>query len=309
MPKTEYSCKVCGESFASERSLHAHLKKHSLTMADYYTKYYPRNNLLTGDPLPFKTKQDYFSKDFSTRSQLLKWCEQSVDDQVEQYILKLLKNRVEQKDLKFGPGHLELKINSLPTIDIYQKHFGSYTEACEKVGVKPMFSKRLPESFLKEVSSDIEIFVDTREQKPLTFDKSSSLKLEFGDYAVGGEYYNYTYVDRKSEQDFKSTLSKNNLERFREELKRARDFDSYLFVVTESDLSKIAKNNHWGAHRSNLKYIYHNMRVLSHEFAGNCQFIFTGSRAHSQDIIPKILVNGKDVWDVDLQYYIDEEVI
>ena len=278
-------------------------------MADYYTKYYPRNNLLTGDPLPFKTKQDYFSKDFSTRSQLLKWCEQSVDNQVKQYILKLLQNRVEQKDLKFGPGHLELKINSLPTIDIYQKHFGSYTEACEKVGVKPMFSKRLPESFLKEVSSDIEIFVDTREQKPLTFDKSSSLKLEFGDYAVGGEYYNYTYVDRKSEQDFKSTLSKNILERFREELKRARDFDSYLFVVTESDLSKIAKNNHWGAHRSNLKYIYHNMRVLSHEFAGNCQFIFTGSRAHSQDIIPKILVNGKDVWDVDLQYYIDEEVI
>jgi hypothetical protein len=51
------------------------------------------------------------------------------------------------------------------------------------------------------------------------------------------------------------------------------------------------------------------MRVLSHEFAGNCQFIFTGSRAHSQDIIPKILVNGKDVWDVDLQYYIDEGVI
>ena len=309
MPTTEYSCRVCGESFASERSLHAHLKKHSLTMADYYTKYYPRNNLLTGDPLPFKTKQEYFSKDFSTRSQLLKWCEQSAGDKVEQYILKLLKNRVEQKDLKFGPGHLELKINSLPTIDIYQKHFGSYTEACEKAEVKPMFSKRLPESFLEEVSSDIEIFVDTREQKPLTFDKSSSLKLEFGDYAVGGEYYNYTYVDRKSEQDFKSTLSKNNLERFREELKRARDFDSYLFVVTESDLSKIAKNNHWGAHKSNLKYIYHNMRVLSHEFAGNCQFIFTGSRAHSQDIIPKILVNGKDVWDVDLQYYIDEGVI
>lgn len=309
MSQTEYICKVCGESFSVERSLHAHLKKHSLTMAEYYTKYYPRNNLLTGDPLPFKTKQEYFSKDFSTRSQLLKWCAQSSDDDVKKYILELLKSRIGEKDLKFGPGHLELKINSLPTIDIYQKHFGSYTEACEKAEVKPMFSKRLPESFLEDVSSDIEIFIDTREQKPLTFEKSSSLKLEFGDYAVGGDYYNYTYVDRKSEQDFKSTLSKNNLERFREELKRARDFDSYLFVVTESDLAKIAKNNHWGAHKSNLKYIYHNMRVLSHEFAGTCQFIFTGSRANSENIIPKILVNGKDVWDVDLQYYIDEGVI
>ena len=309
MSSTKYVCKVCGESFVSERSLHAHLKKHSLTMAEYYTKYYPRKNLLTGDPLPFKTKQDYFSKDFSTRSQLLKWCEKSDKKEVKEYILKLLKNRVSQKDLKFGPGHLELKINSLPTIDIYQKHFNSYTEACSEVDVKPMFSKRLPESFLENVNDDIEIFIDTREQRPLVFKNSSSLKLEFGDYAVGGEYYNYTYVDRKSEQDFKSTLSKNNLERFREELKRARDFDSYLFVVTESDLAKIAKNNNWGPHKSNLKYIYHNMRVLSHEFAGNCQFIFTGSRARSENIIPKILVSGKDVWDVDLQYYIDEGVI
>ena len=51
------------------------------------------------------------------------------------------------------------------------------------------------------------------------------------------------------------------------------------------------------------------MRMLNHEFAGTCQFIFTGSRAHSEDIIPKILVNGKNIWDVDLQYYIDQGVI
>ena len=59
-----YKCKECGQEFKSERSLHAHLKKHGLTMGEYYTKHFPRYNLLTKDPLPFKNKADYFSKDF-----------------------------------------------------------------------------------------------------------------------------------------------------------------------------------------------------------------------------------------------------
>ena len=34
------------------------------------------------------------------------------------------------------------------------------------------------------------------------------MKLDFGDYTCGGNYYDYTYVDRKSEQDLKGTLSR-----------------------------------------------------------------------------------------------------
>ena len=278
-------------------------------MAEYYTKYYPRKNLLTGDPLPFKKKDEYFGKDFSTRAQLLKWCKKEDKSAVSDYILQSLRRRVKDKKLICGPGHLELRINSMPTIEVYQENLGSYTEACKLAGVEPMFGSKLPGNFLKEECSDLKIFIDTREQQPLEFKNSESLKLEFGDYAVGGDDYNYTYVDRKSEQDFKSTLSKNNLERFRNELQRAKDFDSYLFVVTESSIDKIAKNNNWGAHKSNLKYIYHNMRILNHEFAGTCQFIFTGSRQRSEELIPKILKLGKQLWNVDMQYYIDKEVI
>jgi hypothetical protein len=60
---------------------------------------------------------------------------------------------------------------------------------------------------------------------------------------------------------------------------------------------------------SNMKYIYHNMRVLAHEFAGSCQFIFTGSREESERLIPKILTLGRKLWNVDLQYYIDNKKI
>jgi len=240
---------------------------------------------------------------------LLDWCEFNQDTQVKEYILDLLKRRVDRKKLQYGPSHVELKTSDMPTVDLYQKHFGSYSKACELVGVKPLFGSRLPDEWQNDVPDDLRIFVDTREQQPLNFANSESLKLDFGDYAVGQEHYDYTYVDRKSETDFKSTLSKNSLERFRAELQRTKDFDSYLFIVTETDMSTMEKRNRWSPHTSNMKYIYHNMRVLAHDFAGSCQFVFTGSREQSEQLIPKILTLGKKLWNVDLQYYISNQLI
>ena len=150
------------------------------------------------------------------------------------------------------------------------------------------------------------IFIDTREQKPLSFPRSQALKLDFGDYTVGGDDYNYTYVDRKSEADFKSTFGMG-FKRFCAEMDRVRQFESYLYIVTESDLGTIAKNNNFGAHKSNLQYIYHNMRKLLREYAGHCQFLFTGNRAKSEEIIPKLLYFGKDLWKCDIQYYVDKD--
>jgi hypothetical protein len=286
--------------------MHIHLKKHKLDLATYYTTYYPRKNLLTGDPLPFKNKDDYFSRDFSTRGQLTKWCKTEDGEVVKKYILKKLKERIEGKKLKMGPNHLELKLSQLPDVKIYQDCFGSYAEACKKSGVKPLFDKKLDPSFFKEDPriEDLRILIDTREQKPLSFKNSEDLKLDFGDYTVGGEDYNYTYVDRKAEQDFKGTLT-GGFERFRRELQRVKEFDSYLFIVVESDLNKIYKNNKFGPHKSNLKFVYHNMRLITHEFTGHCQFVFSGSRTNSQLIIPKILSFGRKLWGVDLQHYLD----
>jgi hypothetical protein len=280
-----------------------------MDLATYYTTYYPRVNLLTGKPLPFKKKEDYFAIDFSTRSQLLKWCMSQTKSAAAEYSLRKLKERVDAKGLNFGPNHLELKISSLPDIDVYKYAFGSYSEACSKIGIKPLYGRSITNSFFKDDSQfeNLKIFIDTREQKPLKFKRSEKLKLDFGDYTVGGDDYNYTYVDRKAESDFKGTLS-GGLERFRRELQRVKDFDSYLFIVIESDLNKLYKNNMFGAHKSNLNFVYHNMRTLSHEFAGNCQFVFAGNRKKSQLLISKILSLGKNLWDVDLQYHIDKNI-
>ena len=60
-------------------------------------------------------------------------------------------------------------------------------------------------------------------------------------------------------------------------------------------------------HKSNLKYVYHNMRLLMHEFADHCQFIFAGDREQSQIIIPKLLKLGRTMWGVDVQYFLDQK--
>ncbi len=304
----EVICKECGSSFKNDNGLHRHLKAHNLSVAEYYTKHYPRKNRLTGDPLPFKNKFDYFNTDFSTRAQMIKWCNQSNEKEVKEYILKQLKNRVEQKELKYAPNHLEVEINKLPPIDVYKRNFGGYGQACKELGLEPLYDKGVEKGFFRKnnVIEEIPIYIDTREQKPLFFKNSKEMKLDFGDYTIGGDHYSYTYVDRKSESDFKGTLG-GGFKRFRNELQRAKDFDAYLYIVTESSVSNIQRNNNFGPHRSNLSYLWHNMRLLTHEFKGHCQFLFTGNRSKSEFLIPQLLYHGKKLWDVDLQYFIDKK--
>ena len=277
-----------------------------MTMAEYYTTHYPRTNRWTKEPLPFKNKKDYFNKDFSTRDQLIKWCNKEDSNEVNPYILKQLKDRVDDKQLTYAPNHLEVEINKLPPIDVYKRNFGGYGQACKELGLEPIYNKGITKDFFrkKNLIEEITIHVDTREQKPLSFKNTLNNKLDFGDYTMGGENYSYTYVDRKSEGDFKGTLG-GGFKRFRRELQRAKDFNSYLYIVTESSIKKIQRNNNFGAHRSKLPYLWHNMRLLTHEFKGHCQFLFTGNRANSESLVPKLLYYGDELWNVDLQYFLD----
>mgnify|MGYP003113007683 FL=1 len=300
-----FKCKECGREFGSEASLHRHIKIHDMNLADYYTKNFPRKNLLTGELLPFKNKKDYFEKDFSTYSQLLKWCHSSPTEKVKEYSLNKLKNRIKDKDLNFGPTHLELLLTELPTVDIYKKLFSSYSHACSQAGVTPMLYRKLPDDFFEVDGLDnLEVVIDTRENKPLPFKHTKKFALDFADYTASGSRYDYTFIERKSESDFKSTMSQN-FSRFRREMSRAKAMDSYVFIVVDSDIKKIKKQNHFSPHPSNLKFIFHNMKALCHEFPQTCQFIFSGNRTTSMDLIQRILYFGRKIWYCDLQYYID----
>jgi hypothetical protein len=302
----QVSCLVCEKTFNSEKSLHAHVKAHKINLAEYYTTFYPRKSLLTGEPLPFKDKGHYFCSYFRDMVELEEWCETAPLEKTQEILLKLLSNRIKDKNLQYAPNHLELQLNDLPSLNLYKKFFKSYGEACRRLEVEPLFSKKLNKQFFlpDQKLESLKILIDTREQKPLKIQNSSLHKLDFGDYTASGEHYNNTYIDRKSETDFKSTLSMG-LSRFKKELQRARDFDSFLYVLVESSIAEIIKNNSFSPHKSNLSFVWHNMRELTHEFARTCQFIFSGGRKQSEKIIPILLLAGPELWNSDIQYYID----
>jgi hypothetical protein len=304
------TCKICGSKFRSERSLHTHIKAHGILLAEYYTTYYPRYNLYTGELIPFKNKDQYFSTYFSNNVELEKWAATAEREHVQQILLDMLSKRIISKDLQYAPNHLELKLLDLPEIEIYKVFFGSYNEACRRLQVEPLLNKSVKSKFLKENKNlnDIEILIDTREQNPLKFPNSKSHKLDFGDYTATGEYYNKTYIDRKSETDFKSTMTVG-FDRFKKELQRTVDFDSFLYIVVESSTEKVIRNNSFGPHKSNLTFVWHQMRVLSHEFARRCQFVFSGGRKRSENLIPILLDAGPEMWHSDIQYYIDKRIL
>lgn len=303
-------CKICGSEFKTERSLHTHIKAHGILLSEYYITYYPRYNLYTGELIPFKNKKQYFSTYFSNSVEIEKWLATADHEHAQQILLKILEDRIISKDLQYAPNHLELKLLDLPEIKIYKKYFGSYNEACRRLQVEPLLNKSIKSKFLHPDKNlkDIEILIDTREQTPLKFENSKSHKLDFGDYTASGENYNKTYIDRKSETDFKSTMTVG-FDRFKKELDRARKFDSFLYVVTESSIDRIINNNSFGAHKSNLTFVWHQMRVLSHEYAKNCQFIFSGGRNRSENLIPILLNAGEGMWHSDVQFYIDNRKI
>jgi ERCC4-type nuclease len=169
-----------------------------------------------------------------------------------------------------------------------------------------MLGEQLPDEF-NEDYSDTPVLIDTREQKPLHFNNSEFLKLDVGDYAVGGDLYDYTFVDRKSYQDFCATVT-NGYNRFAKELERCRSLGCFLFIVVETAFDDMWGENHRGYKRFNLNYVFHRMREIQTEYTDCSQFVFSGSREKSEEIVPKILVLGKQLWEVDVQYFWNKQL-
>jgi len=211
------------------------------------------------------------------------------------------------KDYLFAPFYNELKSLNLPTIDLFKKHFGSYNSVCKILDKEPLFNKPLPKDFSKVYLKNEMILVDTREQDPLEFPNTKIEKLFVGDYLMNAQEYNYTFIDRKSENDFLGTLA-SGVDRFEREVQRTVELEGYLFVVIETTIDSIINNHKKFKRKTNLEYVFHNLRNLTHKYPRHLQFIFTGSRKKSIDLIPRLLYFGKDLWQVDLQYFLDHEL-
>ena len=97
-------------------------------------------------------------------------------------------------------------------------------------------------------------------------------------------------------------------DRFKRELERARQFNSFVYIVVESDIEKIKKNNIFAPHKANLSFIFHNAKTLMREYSDVSQIIFSGNRKASEYLIPRLLRFGKLLWTCDMQYFIDDKI-
>jgi hypothetical protein len=301
-----YKCKECGEEFSTERSLHGHFRKHDLTVAEYYPKHFPRFDKHTGKPLNFKSVSHYFTTDFNSDANFRKWCLQNEKEEVAKYLVQKMKDKVLDKGLSHVIGQVQLRSYGWPQIESLKNIFGSFSEFARQVGQPPQFGTNMPKEFYKDFT-DVEVWVDTREQKPLNFiNPTKKMKLDSGDYAVGGEHFDHTFVDRKSAADFISTISRD-LDRLKREIQRCCDIGGYMFIVVDAKMEDIAMVLSESRSHTNIQHIWHNMREVLTEFAGDCQVVFSGGRTNSALLVPKLLVCGKKLWKVDVQYYLDTD--
>ena len=303
---TQFKCKECDQEYGSLRSLHAHIKKHDVLLGDYYVKHFQRKDKLTGELIPFKKYDQYFHTSFLNASNMRKWCKTAPKEEVEDFVINSIKDKLTSKNIKAGPPALYLETSGLPDMEICKEIFGSYNAACEKFGMLPMLAGQLPKEFDDDFSHS-NILIDTREQRPLPFKNSELLKLDVGDYGVSGELYDYTFVDRKSYQDFGATVT-GGYARFVKELERCRSLGCFLFIVIECDFDQIYWKNKSVYKKFNLGYVLHSMRNIQAEYSDCCQFVFSGSREESVKLIPKVLVLGQKLWKVDLQYFWNKKI-
>jgi len=301
-------CKACGEECGDKKSLHNHVRKnHEMYRAEYYTTYYPRTYVVSGRPVGFKSSiEAYFNEEFTSRDEMKVWIKNGDEEQVKEWMLRKLKERIETKESPYAPCEVELETLMMPSISDYEEYFGSYTDLCKSFGAELLLSitKEIP----KMKKGDPTICIDTREQKPLSFPNSKVSALSYADYTLMGDDYNYTYVDRKDATDYRGTFGKQ-FKRFERELKRAIEMDSFIYVVIEDTLETLRNSKGFKNQVQGSEYAFKNMRKILHEYPRNIQFVFTGNRLASQNLIPFILRHGEELWDYDVYYVLRKKGI
>ena len=307
-------CKVDGKEFKDEKSLHLALRGYGLNKEKYYHTYYPRRDLLTGDTINFKSKDQYLNSDFNDKNNLKKWLKQQTIEKAQEYCRGLLVKRRNDKNLIYSPSQIELRTIMSPSIVFYNKIFDDYYELCYDIGLENKFINQniITNQFKNKLNSKNTIYVDTREQNWLKFDIPFEIKtLPFGDYTANNDNCN-CYIERKSLSDFISTLSVKNFDRFKNEIEKAHVNNSYLIVIVEEKLSNALSFQYLPHISKKIKatpeYIFHNVRQLTQEYS-NLQFLFVDGRTEMKNSIEAILASNCFYKKVDLQLAYDMKLL
>ena len=160
---TLYKCKECGVEFETEKSLHGHFRKHKLTVEEYYVKHFPRTDMYSDAPISFKSLEHYLHTDFNSPSNFKKWCWKEEPEVVKDYLVKKMKEKINDKGLSVVMGEVQLQTYGWPSVEDIKSIFGSYSAFCDEVGHPAQFGSQMPKVFYEDHTGK-EVWVDTREQ-------------------------------------------------------------------------------------------------------------------------------------------------
>lgn len=304
-----WACKVCGYSVYTEKSLNLHLKRHGLTKEEYYYQYYNRKDLLTGEPIEFKSAEQYLISDFNSKKNLNTYLNSLEKFKGQNYLLTKLQEYAKKKELKYAPSSVELRtIKQLPTINFFEKFFdGGYVEACFKINFKCLWKY---DNWKSADLINLSLRTDTREQSPLQIParhKNEVLKVNYGDYECLEPKCNI-HIERKGLSDFLGTMSQG-YERFEREIEGALKNKINLVILVEEDIND-ALGFDYLPHiytKATPDFIFHRMRDLCRRF-NNIQFVFVQGRKHSVKFMEQIFSNGDSAFKYDLQYIYEKEL-
>lgn len=308
MDKGDYckTCKICGKGFERIKNLHVHISKsEKMSLLNYYHKFFPRRDLFNGELLPFNTIDQYFTTFFSCKYNMSTWFKsQNGSKKAVEIAQKILLNRKNKNHLTLAPTQVELRTINAPSVGGFLSLF-DYNEYCRSIGLRPRLD--YTNYTIKPINHEIKVIIDSREQQPFEFKKSRRSKIDVGDYTAFGDHYSDVFIDRKNINDFFSTFyTVKSFERFKKEIIRADEMGVYLFVLVEGSLNTCTSyKTRFVKDRGFVPHTFKNVRTLLEE-NDNLQFVFCKDRDHANEICLKILSQGKDVMNMDVQYLIDK---
>lgn len=297
-------CKICNQEIDGRAHFY---KNHKIKEKDYYEKYLPKQDLLTGEKIEFKNPEQYELQDFNRKNNLKKFIENQPLLSSNTYLTQWLKKRKQLKNISYAPSQFEIKSLQFPSIKYINQKYGNniaYQTMCQAAGLKCLYDYNnilYFKDYLKQI-----FLCDTREQTPLSLPDMEIQKLDVGDYTLEGSNI---YIERKSLNDLIGTLSKG-YERFKKELDRCVKNNCYLIVLIEEKYSNLLSFNYLPQCKkvqTTPDFILHRARELLNLYPNNLQMLAVDGRKECARIIEKIFRLDNNVSNIDLQFYYDKE--
>jgi len=308
------TCAIDGKEFNTREDLHKHLRKLKVRQEEYYTKYFPRKDLGTGEAIPFRSVEQYLSAEFLSKESLRTWIKNN-PVLGKEWSLKWLENRKIEKNLVYPPSQAELRSLICPNRPYYE-FIGGYHSICRDLGYKIRYNEPWVE---KELPKGAIIIEDTREQKPLNIPgiPTISQKVNTGDYALKYPFDEGVYIERKSLSDLIGTMSDRTIERksgddsnynrFRREVERAAELGHYIVMLVEESYDNALHYNELPKYKFSKilpAHTFKQIRDLLHDF-DNFQILFVNGREEASKAVVKLLAAGNSLRNIDLQYEYD----